>query len=58
MLAKALAELRAAKVGAEQAIFKSPPQTFDAFQKRLGFWLGLVEGIQSLERIAKESEND
>lgn len=58
MLAKALAELRTAKTEAEQAIFKNPPQTFDAFQKRFGFWLGLVEGIQSLERIAKENEDD
>lgn len=37
--------------------FKSPPQDFFAFQKQLGFYLGMSECIRFIEEV-KDKDDD
>lgn len=53
-----IAGVKSRRAALQEAVFKSPPQDFMEFQKRLGVWVGLGETLAVIEGIRKKEGDE
>lgn len=54
---KTIQAIKTAQFQIMEAAFKTPPQTYDTFQKQVGFYQGLNAALQVIENAKKDNDD-